>query len=92
MDDNMTEAEKALNEAVERWAADEAPGSVLTEFVVVAASQSFDEDGSSTYSTSTLASNGNHVPTHRILGLLDHAASKYRAFVMSIEWGSDDDG
>ena len=87
----MTDAEKTLNEAIEAWMADEAPGSVLTEYVVVAASQSFSEDGSSEYSTSTLASNGNHTPTHRVLGLLEHAAAKYRAFVMALEWNSNED-
>lgn len=87
----MTENERLLAEAVERCMADEAPGSVVTEYVVIAASQRFDEDGSTAYNTSTLVSNGNHVPSHRILGLFDSAATKYRAHVMALEWNSYDD-
>lgn len=52
------------------------PGEVLTEFVVVTAHHSIDDDGDSVTAITQL--HRDNMPIHRTLGLLDYAATRVR--------------
>lgn len=55
-------------------------GGILTDWIVIAAQQGFDEDGDATTSVGLLLPNDSF-PMYRILGLLDYAATVERAHV-----------
>ena len=59
---------------------------VLTEWVLVTATQRFDEDGDGlTQVGITLPDGGGQVPYHRVMGLLDYALTRYRAEIADAE-------
>lgn len=78
-----------IEAAVEHHMQLEAPGAVVTEWVLVAAGQKFDADGTTTFATTVLHSDG--TPSHRILGLLVNATTRYQVAGLGIEWQPNDD-
>lgn len=77
---NDTPGAKAALEAAIRdeLATFDAGHGVLTDWLVIAAQQNFDEDGDPTTSVAVLLPTDSF-PYYRILGLLDHATVRYRA-------------
>jgi hypothetical protein len=81
-------ADDALTTAVEEALAsyratnDEDDGEtyVLMEYVVVTAATRFDSDGDSLTAVGMVYRDGD-VPEHRVLGLLDHAATRIRGYI-----------
>lgn len=60
---------------------------VLTDWLVIAAQQNFDDDGDPTTSVGVLLPTDSF-PMYRILGLLDHATVRYRAELAA--WNLED--
>jgi hypothetical protein len=58
-------------------------GGVLTDFVVIAARQSWDDDGDEITYYQTLLPDG-VLPIHRILGLADYVSTRYRRQVAAL--------
>ncbi|WP_330479930.1 hypothetical protein OG301_38995 (plasmid) [Streptomyces platensis] len=57
---------------------------VLVEWVIVAASQRYDEDGDGITQIGVLVPDGGgQVPYHRIMGLLDYALTRQRAEILN---------
>jgi len=55
---------------------------VMTEWIVVAAYQRFDDDGDGLTQVGTITPNGGGIaPYHRLMGLLDYALTRMRAEV-----------
>lgn len=82
----MSEEKKAayrkLEEAIHTVAEVEGFQGVLIEWVVVAASQRYDEDGDGITQVGTLVPDGGGaVPWHRMMGLLDYALTRCRKVV-----------
>ncbi|MFJ3278486.1 hypothetical protein [Streptomyces halstedii] len=80
----MADQEKAayqrLEAAVEEVCRLEGYEGVLTEWVVIAASQRFDEDGDGITQVGTLLpGGGGAIPHHRVMGLLDFIQARMRA-------------
>lgn len=84
VDDALTEAiEAALH-------AHDAKTGVTSDYIVLVAQQNFDADGESTTSIARLVRDDG-IPHYRLLGLLDYAATCYRADLMVISPAQDDD-
>lgn len=69
---------RRLAQAIEAVARYEEAEGVLTEWVVVTATERFDDDGTKLTQICTLLP-ADHVPYHRVMGLLDYALSLKRA-------------
>lgn len=54
---------------------------VLVEWVIVAASQRYDDDGDGITQVGIVVPDSGHVPYHRTMGLLDYALTRQRAEV-----------
>ncbi|WP_405461704.1 hypothetical protein OG786_29550 [Streptomyces sp. NBC_00101] len=81
-EDPTNAAYRQLEAAVEEVCRLEGYEGVLTEWVVIAASQRFDEDGDGiTQVGYLLPSGGGAVPHHRVMGLLDYVQARMRAEV-----------
>lgn len=86
MSDEKKDAYQRLAEAVDEVVRLEGAEGVLTEWVLVTATQCFDEDGDGlTQIAITLPDGGGQVPYHRVMGLLDYALTRYRAEVAEAE-------
>ena len=82
----MSSEEKAayqrLEEAIEEVCRLEGYQGVPIEWVVIAASQRFDEDGDGITQVGTLLPDGGGaIPYHRVMGLLDFVQTRMRAEV-----------
>lgn len=78
MSDPVTEQ---LEDAIRaKLAAYDTSGGILTDWIVIAAQQNFDDAGDAVNSVGLLMPNDNF-PMYRILGLLDYAATVERAHV-----------
>lgn len=72
-------ADDALTEAIEAaLRAHDAKTGVTSDYIVLVAQQNFDDEGASTTSIARLVRDDG-VPHYRLLGLLDYAATCYRA-------------
>lgn len=79
---DLKAAYQRLAAAVEEVARLEEAEGVLTEWVVVYATQRFDDDGDGLTQIGTiLPDSGGSVPYHRMMGLLDYALTRCRAEV-----------
>ncbi|MDX3183479.1 hypothetical protein PV334_19735 [Streptomyces sp. ME02-7008A-1] len=79
-DDQEKAAYQRLEAAVEEVCRLEGYQGVLTEWVVIAASQRYDEDGDGITQVGTLLpSGGGAIPHHRVMGLLDYVQTRMRA-------------
>lgn len=76
-DDALTAAINAVTEAY--WSPD---GSLLTDYIVVGAWQSFDDEGAGTTRLGRLARDEG-VPVYRQIGLLEQALIELRAYAMT---------
>ncbi|WP_406078763.1 hypothetical protein OG337_29135 [[Kitasatospora] papulosa] len=86
-DDQEKAAYQRLEAAVEEVCRLEGYQGVLTEWVVIAASQRYDEDGDGITQVGTLLpSGGGAIPHHRVMGLLDYVQTRMRAMA-----AADDD-
>jgi hypothetical protein len=74
-----------LEEAVEACARFEEAEGVLTDWVVVYAAQSYDEDGDSPAQIGRLTPQGKGAPYHRVMGLLDYALTLCRGEVVNAQ-------
>jgi hypothetical protein len=75
-------AYQRLADAIETVARLEEAEGVLTEWVIVYATQRYDEDGDGITQIGTiLPDGGGGVPYHRLMGLLDYALTRCRAEV-----------
>jgi hypothetical protein len=72
-------AYRRLEEAIEEVCRIEEFKGIPIEWVVIAASQRFDDEGSVTQVGTLLPEGGGHVPFHRVLGLVDYVHSRLRA-------------
>lgn len=82
MSDGKKAAYRQLEEAIHAVADVEGFEGVLVEWVVVAASQRYDEDGDGITQVGTLLPDGGGaVPYHRLMGLLDYALTRCRKVV-----------
>lgn len=82
MSDEKKAAYRKLEEAIHEVADAEGFEGVLTEWVVVAASQRYDEDGDGITQVGTLLPDGGGtVAYHRLMGLLDYALTRCRKVV-----------
>lgn len=88
-DDRTTEqqaADEALTAAVrqiaEAYASESDAGWMLTEYLVVYATQGWDDDGDQCTSLGTATMDGT-TPIHRLLGLADYAGVRYRKLLVS---------
>jgi hypothetical protein len=80
--DEKKAAYRKLEEAIHAVAAVEEFEGVLVEWVVVAASQRYDEDGDGITQVGTLLPDGGgSVSYHRLMGLLDYALTRCRKVV-----------
>ena len=80
MTDELKAAYKRLEAVIEEVARAEGAEGVLTEWVVVYASQRYDESGDGLSQIGQLLpGGGSHVPYHRLMGLLDYALTLRRA-------------
>jgi hypothetical protein len=82
------EADAQLAEAVDRVAeayGEQSAGWVTTEYVVIWARQGWDDDGDPSTVVGTAVPE-NTVPIHRLLGLFEYAAVRYRKLI-----GTDDE-
>ncbi|MEU6520450.1 hypothetical protein ACFYOF_06170 [Streptomyces sp. NPDC007148] len=87
MSPELKAAYARLAGAIEETARLEGAEGVLTEWVVVFATQGYDDDGDGVTQIGTaLPDGGGHVPYHRLMGLLDYALTRCRAVV------ADEDG
>lgn len=87
--DEQRQADDELRVAIEHVAqayAGEAAGWLLTEYVVIYAQQGWDSDGDAMTSVG-MAVDGDTTPIHRLLGLCEYAAHRYRRLI----WRSDDE-
>jgi hypothetical protein len=85
----LKEAYTALDETIREVIRLEGWEGLVTDWVVVAANQYFDDDGRSMTDVGhVLPDGGNSIPHYRILGLLDYAATGYRS---GIGFVADDD-
>lgn len=81
-DPELKPAYQRLADAIEEVARLEDAEGVLTEWVIVYATQRYDEDGDGISQVGTLLPDGGgHVPYHRMMGLLDYALTRCRAEV-----------
>lgn len=81
-DPDLKPAYQRLADAIEEVARLEDAEGVLTEWVIVYATQRYDEDGDGISQVGTLLPDGGgHVPYHRMMGLLDYALTRCRAEV-----------
>ena len=86
MSDEKKAAYQRLADAIDEVARLEGAQGVLTEWVLVTATQHYDEDGDGlTQVGITLPDGGGQVPYHRVMGLLDYALTRYRAEVADAE-------
>lgn len=86
-DDPEKAAYQRLEAAVEEVCRLEGYQGVLTEWMVIAASQRFGEDGDGITQVGTLLpGGGGAVPHHRVMGLLDFVQARMRAMA-----AADDD-
>jgi hypothetical protein len=75
---DQSETKAALEAAIQAELAGFDTGhGVLTDWIVIAAQQNFDDDGEPTTSVGVLLPTDSF-PMYRILGLLDHATVRYR--------------
>lgn len=88
----MTEEQDAtavLEDAIRgRLAAFDTGHGVLTDWLVIAAQQNFEDDGTPTTAVAVLLPSQSF-PHYRILGLLDHATVRYRAELAA--WSLEDE-
>ncbi|MEU0081380.1 hypothetical protein ABZY58_26060 [Micromonospora tulbaghiae] len=79
-------ADEALTAAIEQalLAYGDSQAYVLTEYVVVTSQQRFDEEGNSITAIGFINRDGD-VPYHRILGLLEYAATRTRKHIATDE-------
>ena len=85
-DPDLKAAYERLAHSIEEVARLEGAEGVLTEWVVVSATQRFDDDGVGVTQVGiTLPDGGGQVPYHRVMGLLDYALTRYRADVAEAE-------
>lgn len=68
----------ALENAIRARLADFGDNGILTDWLVITAQQTFDDDGDPVTSVGVLLPTDSF-PMYRILGLLDHATVRYRA-------------
>lgn len=81
-DPQLKAAYRRLEEAIDEVSGHEVFEGVRTEWVMVVASQQFDDDGDGITQVGTLLPDGGgQVPYHRTLGLLDYALTRMRAEV-----------
>jgi hypothetical protein len=79
-DPELKAAYRQLEAAIQGVALLEGFQGVLTEWVLVVASQRYDADGDGITQVGTLVPDGGgHVPYHRVIGLLDYALTRSRA-------------
>ena len=79
MSDDKKAAYRKLEEAIHAVTDAEGFQGVLVEWIVVAASQRYDEDGDGITQVGTLLPDGGGaVPYHRVIGLLDYALTRCR--------------
>jgi hypothetical protein len=82
VDEQKADAYKRLDEALREVCRLDGWEGLLTDWVVVAACQSFDANGHSiTDVGQVLPGGGGDIPNYRIQGLLDYALTGYRAQV-----------
>jgi hypothetical protein len=76
----VTPAQRQLEEAIRAVIAEhkDDQGRVLTDWVVIAASQGYDADDGNSTAYNYLVPDGD-VPHHRLIGLLDVARARYLA-------------
>lgn len=87
-DPDLKAAYERLAQSIEEVARLEGAEGVLTEWVIVFATQRFDSDGDGVTQVGiTLPDGGGNVPYHRVMGLLDYAITRYRADVADAEAG-----
>ncbi|MGW2170401.1 hypothetical protein ACWC1C_07695 [Streptomyces sp. NPDC001705] len=73
-------AYQRLETAIDEVARLESFEGVMTDWIVVCASQRYDNDGDGLSQVGTLLpEGGGHVPYHRSMGLLDYALTRMRA-------------
>lgn len=74
-------AYQRLAEAIRDVSQLEGAEGIITEWVVVTAHQSFDDDGDPTVQIGQWMPDGGEVPYHRVMGLLDYALTMRRAAI-----------
>jgi hypothetical protein len=80
VEDEKKDAYRRLEEAIEEVCRLEEFEGVPIEWVVIAASQRFDEDGDGITQVGTLLPDGGgRIPHHRLLGLVDFVQVRLRA-------------
>jgi len=79
------DAYQRLADAIDAVARIEGADGILTEWVVVTATQRYDEDGVALTQVCTLLPHGGQVPHHRLMGLLDYALTLTRAAITEPE-------
>lgn len=81
-DPQLKAAYRRLEEAIDDVTEHEGFEGVRTEWVMILATQRYDEDGDGVTQVGTiLPDGGGHVPYHRSMGLLDYALTRMRAEV-----------
>ncbi|MFD9463491.1 hypothetical protein [Streptomyces sp. NPDC060027] len=78
-DPELKAAYRRLEEAIRAVSELEGARGVITEWVVVTAHQSYDEDGDPSVQIGQWMPDGGEVPYHRVMGLLDYALTMRRA-------------
>lgn len=82
----QVEADDALTTAIEGvlQAYDDGDAWLLAEYVVITSQQRYDDDGDLLTAVGALYRDGS-VPTHRALGLIEHAAVRLRHRITDLE-------
>lgn len=89
----LKEAYATLDAAVREVIRLEGWEGLVTDWVVVAANQYFDDDGRSMTDVGhILPDGGNSIPHYRILGLLDYAATASRSAIGYVPDDDDEEG
>jgi hypothetical protein len=77
--DERKAAYARLADAIQDVSRIEGAHGVITEWVVVTAHQRYDDEGDARTQISQLMPDGDDVPYHRVMGLLDYALTLRRA-------------
>lgn len=87
----LKEAYAELEASVEKLLRLRGAEGILTEYVMLASLQSFDEEGDAVASVMMILPHGGGIPYHRALGLVDYTQTVLRAEVARNEVGASHD-
>lgn len=76
---DLKAAYQRLEEAIDDVTRLEGADGVRTEWILVFATQHYDDDGDGLTQVGTVLPDSGHVPYHRSMGLLDYALTRMRA-------------